>query len=307
MDATTYAIFRNAQPDSATNCGGDDYLTGSSGENSAFVYWSGGFDISFKKVDEYAAELPGATFSLYSDAACTTPVQLSGEDATATSADGTNAYVSKSGDTLEKGTVLFEEVPGGVYYMKETTVPDGYVERPAQDASGNVVPNVYVILVGDAAMSGAGTGVLEDITADDIAAQIGTGSDKRDAAVFLIDAASGKAVATPDIAANGITNLLASKRKVILKKVKKVDTDYEALEGAVLTLYAEDGTTKIFENQESHDNGVFWIGELPDGTYYAHETTVPASVTQNEGGWWYTVTVKDGSVTVGIQSPTSPI
>lgn len=307
VDATTYAIFRNAQPDSATNCGGDDYLTGSSGENSAFVYWSGGFDISFKKVDEYAAELPGATFSLYSDAACTTPVQLSGEDATATSADGTNAYVSKSGDTLEKGTVLFEEVPGGVYYMKETTVPDGYVERPAQDASGNVVPNVYVILVGDAAMSGAGTGVLEDITADDIAAQIGKGSDKRDAAVFLIDAASGKAVATPDIAANGITNLLASKRKVILKKVKKVDTDYEALEGAVLTLYAEDGTTKIFENQESHDNGVFWIGELPDGTYYAHETTVPASVTQNEGGWWYTVTVKDGSVTVGTQSPTSPI
>ena len=45
----TFAAFRNAQPDSATGCGGS-YLTGQAGNNPVNLYWTGGFDLAFLKV-----------------------------------------------------------------------------------------------------------------------------------------------------------------------------------------------------------------------------------------------------------------
>lgn len=62
--------------------------------------------ISFAKVDETGANLPGAEFGLYSDEACTKQV------ATATSA--------------KNGLVEFESQPAGTYYIKEISAPKGF-------------------------------------------------------------------------------------------------------------------------------------------------------------------------------------
>ena len=286
INSATYAAFRNAQPDSLTNCGEDNYLSGSSGENAMFVYWAGGFDVSFKKIDGFGTAMSGATFMLYTNPACTEALKQGGADAVAVSADGTATYKDKAGATLDAGTVLFEQIPGGVYYMKETVTPDGYINALTKDASGNPVSNVYIVLVGDAALQGAGTAVLADITQEQITAQTGTGADKKDAAIFLIDPTTGKAVATPDIARHGIMNILAAERKVILRKV---NGSFAPLPNKSFTIYRYDGT--IAATGTSTDSGVIWIGKLPYGKYTLLEDN-GASFTLTVGN--DTVKIEDG-------------
>lgn len=65
--------------------------------------------ISFRKLDGLGHPLAGATFTLYSDANCTTPV-------------ATNATATSQSDS----TVQFDAQPAGTYYMKETQPPAGY-------------------------------------------------------------------------------------------------------------------------------------------------------------------------------------
>jgi hypothetical protein len=305
INSATYAAFRNAQPDSLTNCGEDNYLSGSSGENAMFVYWAGGFDVSFKKIDGFGTAMSGATFMLYTNPACTEALKQGGADAVAVSADGTATYKDKAGATLDAGTVLFEQIPGGVYYMKETVTPDGYINALTKDVSGDPVSNVYIVLVGDAALQGAGVGVLVDITQEQITAQTGTGDDKKDAAVFLIDPTTGKAVATPDIARYGIMNISTAQRKAILKKVE--ENTYESLPGAIFEILRYDhtlvsstdingDTTTSFTSGAS---GVYFIDMMPYGTYYLHETTIPSGyqeVTAGNDGNWFILTVNENGV-----------
>lgn len=71
--------------------------------------------------------------------------------------------------------------------------------------------------------------------------------------------------------------------RVILKKVRKVDAENVPLGGAELTVYKKDQTTIAkgnlpdgstegeLKDKTSGDSGVFWIGDLPYGTYYLHE------------------------------------
>ena len=300
----TYAAFRNAQPDSVTNCGEDNYLSGSSGENASFIYWAGGFDISFKKINGFGTALSGATFTLYTDSACTETLKQGGADAAAVSADGTATYKDKTGATLDAGSVLFEQIPAGVYYMKETVTPDGHINALTKDASGNPVPNVYIVLVGDAALQGAGVGALVNITQEQITAQTGTGDDKKDAAIFLIDPSTSLAVATPDIAKYGIMNISTAERKAILKKVSNT---YSPLDGAIFEILRYDhtlvsstdingATTTSFTSGAS---GVYFIDMMPYGTYYLHETTIPSGyqkVTAGNDGNWFILTVNENGV-----------
>ncbi len=295
VNGNTYAAFRNAQPDGVTNCGEDNYLSGSSGENALFIYWAGGFDVSFKKIDGFGTAMSGATFTLYTDSACTETLKQGGSDAAAVSADGTATYKDKTGAMLDAGIVLFEQIPAGVYYMKETVTPDGYINALTKDVSGDPVSNVYMVLVGDAALQGAGVDVLVNITQEQIIAQTGTGDDKKDAAIFLIDPSTSLAVATPDIAKYGIMNISTAQRKAILRKVE--ENTYKPLPGVEFEVLRYDRTlvssTDINGDTvttfTSGASGVYFIDMLPYGTYYMEETTVPSSYAEPEKRYAFTV------------------
>lgn len=62
--------------------------------------------VTFTKADEKNRPLKGAEFTLYTDAACTRPLETVTSD--------------------ETGRVEFEKQPGGTYYLKETKAPQGH-------------------------------------------------------------------------------------------------------------------------------------------------------------------------------------
>ena len=70
-------------------------------------------NIQFQKVDEGGNALAGAVFKLYYDAACT---------------ESYSSYDNEKGtaESGADGVVLFEHIPFGTYYMKETSAPNGY-------------------------------------------------------------------------------------------------------------------------------------------------------------------------------------
>lgn len=95
-------------------------------------------------------------------------------------------------------------------------------------------------------------------------------------------------------------------RKVILRKVEK-DT-YKPIAGAKFTIYnGKTSTAPItvngvpLANLDSTSSGVFYIGELPYGTYYIKETTVPSDYKASYGDGenrynWFVLTVSADSM-----------
>ena len=77
------------------------------------------------------------------------------ETVQATSSDGT--VNDSSGSPIALGVVLFEKIPDGVYYMKETGFPTDYTNT-----------NTYVLIVGETALGNAN--VLQNAM-DDVFAQ----------------------------------------------------------------------------------------------------------------------------------------
>ena len=67
---------------------------------------------SFHAVDVRNDPVGGATFALYQDPTCYTPLEYKHAEVTATSD--------------EQGLVSFGKIPRGTYYMKETVIPEGY-------------------------------------------------------------------------------------------------------------------------------------------------------------------------------------
>jgi len=250
---------------------------------------STGVPIKFKKIDGYGNALASATFSLYTDTSWT-PLQISGAAVTGTSAtvNGTDGIVS------------LEKIPKGVYYMKETGTPSGYVNG-----------NTYILLVGDKALAkeeldATATAYLSGIATGDIAAQTALykstyGDDYGKYAIFLIDGAA--AVTTPDIATYGIMNISTSQRKAILEKI---DQTYTPLESAVFDILRYDRTV-VDAMLSSYASGVFWIGQLPYGTYYLHETTVPTGFSSlSTGDNWFVLTVDGDGVHTPVRLAAAP-
>ena len=100
---------------------------------------------------------------------------------------------------------------------------------------------------------------------------------------------------------------VSGSRKVILRKVVK-DT-YVPLENAVFTIYKVKDSSIMevngdkLENLTSTKSGVFYIGELPYGTYWIKETSVPTGYnvnsTDNNGHSvnWFELKVEADKVT----------
>ena len=298
----SYTLFRNARPDGDTHASGT-YLTGkvkTSGEppklEDQYIYWTGGTDVRFRKrtalYNDAAADffgyLNGAEFTVYSDVA---------DVAGSTVATGTSATDTDSG---EEGWVVMKNLPSGVYYMKETAAPTG----DSYALSGAVNTRIYILAVGTDKLNAIKTeaatfegGVFSEIAEADVAAQ--TGGDGQ-FAIFLYDPVTGKAVPAsttgttayqaPDIKTCGVLNVPVASRRVILKKT---DNIYDPLSGATFDiLYAD--MTVAWKDQTSGSGGAIWIGDLPYGVYYLHETTPPTGYTKHV---WYRIKVDATGVT----------
>lgn len=89
-------------------------------------------------------------------------------------------------------------------------------------------------------------------------------------------------------------------RKVILKKV--MSGTHQPLSGAAFEIWkagAGEAMTWTATNLGiSGSDGVFFVGNLSDGTYYLHETQAPAGTLTTSGGWWYTLTVNSNGAVV---------
>ena len=251
----TMEAFRNAREDSLTSCRGG-YLTGQTGSNPAWIYWTGGVDVGFMKVDGFGDPLAGAQFTLYSDLACTDEVERG------------------LGVSDNDGIAGFSLISAGIYYMKETKSPNGYKDNE----------NKYIVLIGDSNLvapdvrEGVWATALAGITQADIDAQVEAYKENEKIgmggyAIFALDE-NNVAVTTPDIAAKGVVNISTSKRLVIFSKI---DTVLKPLKGAKFILRSYDGAEFEIDGEsfESDESGIFFVGELPVGTYYLEETNVP--------------------------------
>ena len=294
VTATTFDAFRDARVDADSLAGSSPLYGIMSSTNTKHVIWGkiGGADVIFVKTDGYGDELQGAKFSIYNDLACTEIVNI-------TPKVGSSTTEATSDD---EGKVEFR-APVGVYYMKETTTPAGYVSNTKK----------YIVLVGSGNLTipdpkpdtgiWSANGIMSGITQDDIDAQRGTtstGAFERDSVIFLIkstknsnDETINKATIYPNIAKYGIMNVSKSERKTILRKVAK--TSYDPLQGAKFRIYNADMSRYVKDEQTSGESGCFFIDDMPYGTYYLKETVAPASHGSNEGKWFCLIVDEGGT------------
>lgn len=280
----TFEAFRNAQSDTATRCGAD-FLTGQSGKEVKNLYWTGGFDFSFLKVDGAGNALKGATFALYTDPGC------AAEQVKAVSADGTDAYKDDEGVKLDEGVVFFSKLApnteGAYYYMKETAEPSGYAKNDTVYRLQIKADRTAELMVRS---EGATTNAAADYTEE----------------VYKVQTVAATTT-TPAQYRYQIANISEISRRVMLRKASETDGAYTGLSGARFIVYRAD-LTEVRDNQKTEDgkpvgyyepdgSGVYFSGELPYGVYYLLETKAPEGYSGNAGKV-FKLTVNGSGVTV---------
>ncbi|MBQ6346429.1 MAG: hypothetical protein IJI71_02590 [Clostridia bacterium] len=374
----TLRAFRNALEDSTTKNDTGYYLTGTPWDKdktspATQIFWGpaiDGFDIVFRKIDGNGDPLPNATFTLYvaNDAgtAISEPYQVSGEDVTAISggdpdhdklagrdAEHTVAIKKNTGtatDPVEEdrevydadlGLVVFEKIPPGVYFIKETLTDTdaGSVTigtntyKPVEEMYRLVVGNKGLYNIHVANRDADGKSVWTEKQADDT-----WPSDTKEAPMSgfvkgeddkYTPPTDGKVKPTDTvIPIYTFLNESALSRRVMLQKVdNSTATEVKLLSGAHFRIFRAD-LTEVTEGQpkdatgknkgyyESLDSGVYFSGKLPFGTYYLVETVAPTSPSGYSGniGNVFKLTVKadtknaDGVVTAsGTTVDSTPV
>ena len=298
-------VSESDEPDAVTT-DADTYTLAKLTKDDTLIFTNSiaGYEIKFKKTDGCGQALQGATFQLFTDDGCTTAYETS-DHTTITGTSDSNGVVQ-----------LSDKVPDGVYYMKETEAPSGYAASS----------NIYILLVGEEMLTvpdqttgslWASDKVLANINQNDIDSQTNKYDDLYSDndnlydqyAIFLIkdvstdpNSTSMKADSTPDIADKGILNDSLNQPWVILDKID--GSDRNPLPGATFELLRHD-LSKVGNTYESGaGGGAFYVGSLPVGIYYVHETDAPTGYQENiniadgtNEGWWWRLTVNpDGTV-----------
>ncbi|MBR1560131.1 MAG: hypothetical protein IJ646_07820, partial [Clostridia bacterium] len=299
-------------------CGGD-YLTGQEGEDIGLIYWTGGFDFAFQKIDGNGRALNGATFTLYRANAAGTDIltdgdgkrvayQMGGKDVTATSGLKTNAveirYLDADGAAATRkavygeGLVVFEKIPPGTYFLLETDFPvaDGtkkYVPVGGEALYKLVLDGKGCYKMYAQSLDAAGNVVWSD-EAPTRTLTLKKGDEDYKADVYTV------------------LDLSPLEHKVVLRKVDGGNKNI-ALPGAVFTLYYADRQTAVrvtkpikdkdgkdtyvCKDLKSRDNGAIFVGRLPYGTYYMKETGFPdPKYAPAAGHQWFTFKVDEKGI-----------
>lgn len=227
-----------------------------------------GVAVYFKKTDGFGNGLGGAEFTLYKS--YEGALNKSPADVVSLTVGDAPATAVNSA-LAASGTVNIGDVnfkaPVGTWYIRETLSPDS---TKYTENTG-----IYRIVI--------------------------TGNDN--IAIRRMLNATTSDPAGPDIANYGIMNISLASRRAVLKKT---DNSFAPLSGAAFDILRCDYTA-VARDQVSGNGGAVWIGELPYGKYYLHETGYPAGVVQNGAdGWWYTLTVDASGVSCSGRSPAAP-